>query len=235
MGANFSENLAKLRREKKVSQKAVAKTLGVSQALLSHYENGVREPGIDFLVKAAEYYGCSVDFLLGRTMDRSGISFPLGMSDDLSGNRLDPDSKYVSVTKKLLFNAVTLLIEIIKSSGNKALMNASIEYLQFTLYKLFRILCLYCENPDDFFSVPFDSVRPLTDALFKLNEYRFVSLCSDKKQTPVRLEYEEISGRYPGLWQSLISIIEKVDAMAGTLSGDASAGRGEKQPSSGAV
>ncbi len=47
--------------------------LGISQALLSHYENGIREPGpCLFVVKACAYYHVSADFLLGRTLNRDG-------------------------------------------------------------------------------------------------------------------------------------------------------------------
>lgn len=61
----FARSLARLRKEKKVSQRTAASALGVSQALLSHYENGLREPGLEFLVNASRYYACSVDCLLG--------------------------------------------------------------------------------------------------------------------------------------------------------------------------
>lgn len=61
----FSSRITKQREEKGVSQKQAAKDLGVSQALLSHYENGVRECGLDFVVRAADYYGVSCDYLLG--------------------------------------------------------------------------------------------------------------------------------------------------------------------------
>ncbi len=63
----FGKNLAALRKERKLSQRVVAKALGISQALLSHYENGLREPGIDFLIRCAAYYDCTVDALLGMS------------------------------------------------------------------------------------------------------------------------------------------------------------------------
>ena len=44
----------------------------LSQALLSHYENGIREPGLAFVVKACDYYHVSADFILGRTLSREG-------------------------------------------------------------------------------------------------------------------------------------------------------------------
>ena len=54
MNSEFSRTLSLLRREKKVSQRAAAAQLGISQALLSHYENGIREPGLSFVVKACD-------------------------------------------------------------------------------------------------------------------------------------------------------------------------------------
>jgi transcriptional regulator with XRE-family HTH domain len=47
------------------SQRRVAAELGISQALLSHYENGVREPKLPFVKKICGYYGVSADHLLG--------------------------------------------------------------------------------------------------------------------------------------------------------------------------
>ncbi len=67
MNQHFTRALADLRREKGVSQRQAAKDLAVSQALLSHYENGVREPGLAFVVRACDYYGVSADYLLGRS------------------------------------------------------------------------------------------------------------------------------------------------------------------------
>ena len=63
----FSERLHALRAAKGLSQRAVAADLHISQALLSHYENGAREPGLQFVCRACDYYGVSADYLLGRT------------------------------------------------------------------------------------------------------------------------------------------------------------------------
>ena len=72
MASDFSRTLALLRREKRISQRTAAGDLQVSQALLSHYENGLREPGLSFVVRAADYYGVSCDYLLGRSLSREG-------------------------------------------------------------------------------------------------------------------------------------------------------------------
>ena len=67
MERSFPEILSALRKERSVSQRLAAAELGVSQALLSHYENGAREPGLDFVRRACDYYGVSADYLLGRS------------------------------------------------------------------------------------------------------------------------------------------------------------------------
>ena len=66
MSAAFASQLAQLRRATGISQRKAAADLQVSQALLSHYEKGIREPGLDFVVRAADYYHVSCDLLLGR-------------------------------------------------------------------------------------------------------------------------------------------------------------------------
>lgn len=67
MNRSFPETLSALRRIKCVNQRTAAGDLGISQALLSHYENGVREPGLGFVCRACDYYGVSADYLLGRS------------------------------------------------------------------------------------------------------------------------------------------------------------------------
>ena len=62
----FAKRLSEQRKRKGVSQKQAAAELEISQALLSHYENGIREPGLEFLVRAADYYNVSCDYLLGH-------------------------------------------------------------------------------------------------------------------------------------------------------------------------
>ena len=76
MTRGFSQTMSELRRKKGASQRTAAADLGISQALLSHYENGAREPGLDFVCRACEYYGVSADYLLGRTDEPGGETAP---------------------------------------------------------------------------------------------------------------------------------------------------------------
>lgn len=59
--------MSSLRKERGLSQRKAAADLRISQALLSHYENGAREPGLAFVCRACDYYGVPADYLLGRT------------------------------------------------------------------------------------------------------------------------------------------------------------------------
>lgn len=72
MERNFPDTLSALRREKNISQRQAAAELGISQALLSHYENGAREPGLNFVCRACDYYGVTADYMLCRSNDQGG-------------------------------------------------------------------------------------------------------------------------------------------------------------------
>ena len=74
MERNFHETLAALRRVRGLSQRQVAADLGISQALLSHYENGAREPGLNFVCRVCDYYGVTADYLLGRSAHPGDVS-----------------------------------------------------------------------------------------------------------------------------------------------------------------
>ena len=74
MERQFSETLSALRKGRGISQRQAAAELGISQALLSHYENGAREPGLRFVCKACDYYGVTADYMLGRSAHPGDVS-----------------------------------------------------------------------------------------------------------------------------------------------------------------
>ena len=69
MERNFAAILSELRKAQGLSQRKAAADLKISQALLSHYENGAREPGLGFVCRACRYFGVSADYLLGLDDD----------------------------------------------------------------------------------------------------------------------------------------------------------------------
>ena len=60
-------NIKNLREDRDLRQREVAAVLNVSQNTYSQYENGVIELTASNLIKLAEFYSVSVDYLLGRT------------------------------------------------------------------------------------------------------------------------------------------------------------------------
>ena len=61
------ENIRSLRIDNGLTQKQVAQMLGISQNTYSQYEVGILNYPVDAIVKLADYYGVSTDYLLGRT------------------------------------------------------------------------------------------------------------------------------------------------------------------------
>lgn len=59
--------LKEIRKAKGISQLKLAMDLHMNQNTVSRYETGEREPGINELIKIADYFNVSVDYLIGRT------------------------------------------------------------------------------------------------------------------------------------------------------------------------
>lgn len=59
--------LKELRKAKGISQLKLAMDLGMNQNSISRYENGERQADYETLIKFADYFDVSIDYLLGRT------------------------------------------------------------------------------------------------------------------------------------------------------------------------
>ncbi|THF74687.1 helix-turn-helix domain-containing protein [Cohnella fermenti] len=64
---NIGDRIAELRDSKRLTQEQLSASLGISRAALSHYEKNRRQPDFDTLIKLANTFAVSVDYLLGRT------------------------------------------------------------------------------------------------------------------------------------------------------------------------
>lgn len=62
-------NLLYLRKENKKNQQDIADMLNVARSTYNAYELGKNEPNIETLVKLADYYNVSLDFLIGRSFN----------------------------------------------------------------------------------------------------------------------------------------------------------------------
>lgn len=66
----FGDRMKKLREEKGLMQQDGCSALGLEQSTLANYENNRRMPKTDILISIANYYGVSLDYLVGRTNNR---------------------------------------------------------------------------------------------------------------------------------------------------------------------
>ena len=67
----YGERLKLLRKEKKVPQKELADFLGISVRGYQFYESEVNEPNVKVLTMLADFYGVTIDYLVGRTDKRA--------------------------------------------------------------------------------------------------------------------------------------------------------------------
>lgn len=65
--SQFSENVKKLRMQKGVKQAELAAVLGVSVRTIAFYESGERHPDFEGLIRMADYFDVSLDYLTGRS------------------------------------------------------------------------------------------------------------------------------------------------------------------------
>lgn len=214
MNSSFSRTLSLLRQEKGISQRVAAGDLGISQALLSHYENGIREPGLAFVTRACNYYNVSADFLLGRTMSRDGATID---PEELYDASEDKDnvlrgSVMATLNKKLLVNSIGLLFDLLGRLGSREAIVAASSYLSTAIYRMFRHL--YRANPhnsEDFFSVPTSAFLAGTanaDMTYCEYEYTQALAAHAKEKQPFpELNNDTLKQNYPVLYQSLLQII----------------------------
>lgn len=84
----LSSNLSFLRKEKGLTQEAVAETLGLGRQAVGFYESGDREPTLENLLNLARFFGVSVDDLLSKDMRPAGSLLSLNIRYLRKSNRI---------------------------------------------------------------------------------------------------------------------------------------------------
>jgi len=69
----FKKRLRSLRLEQGLTQKALGEIIGIAESTISHYETGIRNPDNATLLKLAEFFQVTTDYLLGLTDSRLGF------------------------------------------------------------------------------------------------------------------------------------------------------------------
>ena len=139
MNRNFARTISLLRRERGLSQKSAAADLGISQALLSHYEKGIRECGLEFVVKLADYYGVTTDYLLGRTPHRLPEENRAAFSPEPQDEN-DP----LAEEKARTAAALSVVFAVLRRVQNHRAAELAMDALTQAIYRVWR--ALYCLN-----------------------------------------------------------------------------------------
>lgn len=232
MNTDFSRIVTLLRKERGLSQKQAAMELGVSQALLSHYEKGIRECGLDFVVRIADYYDVSCDYLLGRSADRKGatLSFedvlPPVTTEDAAdkgkGNAL------IALNKTLVQNSLNVIFDVLEETGSKGLSTVVSSYMMVSIYKMLRaVFIANPKNPQAMFSVTPDLYTGLSSALQDVLETNARCLASGRSTGSYegvngamapQLSPDVISRKYPEFAPALYNLIRETEEKIKKLS-----------------
>lgn len=225
MNADFSRIMTLLRKEKKVSQKKAAEDLGISQGLLSHYEKGKRECGLDFLVKAADYYGVSCDYLLGRSPEPQGKTISLGDIPEDDPNRRDkvtPGSVMIAFNKKLIINSLNVLFSILTKFRSSTVIKEVSGYLMLSVYKMFRYV--FSANPDNdqnFFKIDKTASALSCAAAMNLSEAKLAAAVggvqlagedSVERDSAPEINTQTLAEEYPQFYSSAVNLIKNSES-----------------------
>lgn len=170
--SKFSVILSQLRKERGISQKKAAVDLGISQALLSHYEKGIRECGLDFVIKCSEYYGVTTDYLLGVSASRNGMNDEYLSSIDVTSGK----------SIGTLSQATKYLLDIAATSISSDVKNYVYDYYMLSVYRGALTLAKAGVLPKEMFKIDYTIARDLASAAIAVHDAKFV-LIEDKSRT----------------------------------------------------
>lgn len=86
---NFATRLKELRKSHKVTALELSKTLDISKAAISQFENEANYPHCNTLCALADYFDVTVDYLIGRSDDATPLSFRSSFQKELSEHLLE--------------------------------------------------------------------------------------------------------------------------------------------------
>ncbi len=225
MNTDFARIMTLLRKEKKVSQKQAALDLGVSQGLLSHYEKGKRECGLDFLVRAADYYNVSCDYLLGRSPEPEGKTISVSEIPEIDPNHRDkvtPNSVIIAFNKKLVLNSLNVIFSLLTKCRSNTVIKEASGYLMLAIYKVFRFL--WSSNPkndQNYFTIEKSAANHSADAAMAVACARLsaategVVLSGEdciKNADGLAMDTQSLGQEYPQYYSSMVNLIKNSEA-----------------------
>ena len=99
----FSDELRKLRKQKKLNQAALAEIVGMSQATVAAWENGTRKPDVETISYLADYFGVTVDYLMGRDEPAAAPAVPERLKESYALFQQLTDEEYAEIIEMAKF------------------------------------------------------------------------------------------------------------------------------------
>ncbi len=196
----IGERLKLLRAQRQESQQDVCTAINIEQSTLANYENNKRIPKLEILLKIAEHYNCTIDYLLGRedclghglndgNIDKYGLDGP-GIADMLGYPK--DEEKAVRFSHKLAlqidFNGLRLA-DVANSIG------VSTEIIWEWLVEKRDDYYSYYEKLSEYFNVELNywtrpgsvspGLEPTTQEYFLILKYRFQNQYDDLQDIPI--------------------------------------------------
>lgn len=85
----LNEKIRKLRKEKNITQEELGKRVGVSTSMIGMYETNARKPSYAVLLKIAEYFNTTTDYLIGNIEEVDDVVVKLELGHKIKNRRLD--------------------------------------------------------------------------------------------------------------------------------------------------
>ena len=198
MVSDFSRIITLLRKEKGVTQKQAAEDLGVSQALLSHYEKGIRDRS-------------------GLPLSVEDIPSPEGAKDGVFRGSVLP-----TFNKKLISNSLNILYDKLNACPDKGLVGEISGYLMLAVYKMFRLVYgAGPKNTSSMFGVKKNLYGGYSDAAMHIAESNVKAILAGediglgaplKDTSAFAMTTESLSRDYPLYATSLLNLIKTSEA-----------------------
>ena len=230
MNTDFARIMTLLRKERKLSQKKAAEDLGVSQGLLSHYEKGKRECGLDFLVRAADYYNVSCDYLLGRSPEPQGKTISIDDIPEDDPNQRDkvtPNSVMIAFNKKLINNSLSVFYSLLSKCRSSTMIKECCGYIMLAVYKILRYI--YSANPkndQNFFMIDQSTAPFGTNAAMNVCESKISAASSGKalagedaveNSDDLSANTKTLAEDYPRYYSSMVNLIKNSESRIKSL------------------
>ena len=216
------QRLEDLRIDADKTQAEIAEVLSCKREVYRRYEKGIRECGLDFVVRTADFYNVSCDYLLGRSPERTGAQLTVedipeadaqGKENTLKGSILP------TLNKKLIFNTLNIVFDMLQNVNDKTLTSEISSFLNLAVYRSFRVL--YGMNPKNeqtLFTVSPAMARAKALAAMAICEASAAAALQDLKSTAgiaekLYISTETLSRDYPLFTTSLLNLIKNSESV----------------------